>query len=223
MLERARRTGGIGGVFQLDEFESFEHNRRLKPVTMPVLIERKSFFVLHAECAPMAPRGRLTPRNRRKKEALELQFGKRRSGSAEAVRRSFEVLARVHREQGFVFVQTDKKKSYATRLRRLFGARVLHGCHASTAVRNYTNPLFPINHTSAMMRDGVSRLVRRSWAAAKLRERLELHLWIWIAYRNYVRSITNTARDVTSAIALGIDARKWKRKELLAWRVLSAA
>jgi hypothetical protein len=93
----------------------------------------------------------------------------------------------------------------------------------STAVRNYSNPLFPINHTLAMMRDGVSRLVRRSWAAAKLRERLELHLWIWVAYRNYVRAITNEARHVTSAMALGIDSGKWKRREMLAWRVFVAA
>src|SRR5204863_4270503 len=121
----------------------------------------------------------------RAKEKLERRLGKRRSGSAQAVRNCFEVLARVHREQGFVSVQTDMKESYATRLRRLFRVRVLHGRHPSTAVRNYTNPLFPMNHTSAMLRDGVSRLVRRSWAAAKLRERLELHLWIWIAYRNY--------------------------------------
>jgi hypothetical protein len=223
MLERARRAGGIRGVFQLDELETFEHNRRLKPVTVPVLTERKSFFVLHAECAPLAAKGGLSPVNRKKKEELESRFGKRRSGSVRAVQSSFEVLARVHRPHGEVAVQTDRKKSYATRLRRLFGERLWHGRYLSTTVRNYSNPLFPINHTLAMMRDGVSRLVRRSWAAAKLRERLELHLWIWIAYRNYVRAITNKVPGVTSAMALGIDSVKRKRKQLLAWRVLVAA
>jgi hypothetical protein len=38
-----------------------------------------------------------------------------------------------------------------------------------------------------MMRDGISRLVRRSWGASKLRARLELHAWIWVVWRNYVR------------------------------------
>jgi transposase-like protein len=223
MLERARRAGGISGVFQLDELETFEHNRRLKPVTVPVLIERSSYFVLHAECAPLAARGGLSPANCRKKEQLELLVGKRRSGSVRAVQNTFEVLAKVHRQHDQVTVQTDRKQSYATRLRRLFGERLWQERYPSTAVRNYTNPLFPINQTFAMMRDGLSRLVRRSWAAAKLRQRLELHLWIWIAYRNYVRAITNKAPNVTSAMALGLDPRKWKRRELLAWRVLDAA
>jgi hypothetical protein len=98
-----------------------------------------------------------------------------------------------------------------------------HERHSSKAERNYFNPLFPINHTFAMARDGLSRLVRRNWAAAKLRERLERHLWIWIAYRNYVRGITNDAPRVTPAMALGIDREQWQREELLAWRILAAA
>jgi transposase-like protein len=222
VLERAR-TRGIVGTFQLDELESFEHSRRLKPLTVPVLIERTSFFVLHAECAPLAVRGPLSAANRIRKEANELLMGKRRSGSVQAVRNALECMARVHRAAALVVVQTDRKKSYATRLRQLFGERIRHEQYSSTALRNYTNPLFPINHTLAMMRDGVSRLVRRSWAASKIRERLELHIWIWIAYRNYVRAITNSANRTTAAMALGIDHKKWKREELLAWRVVPAA
>ena len=222
-LERARQSGGIDGIFQLDELETFEESRRLKPVTVPVLIERSSYFVLHAACAPLPARGGLSPALRRKKEAAEQAFGKRRSGSVAVVRESFACLARVHRSEGLVAVQTDRKSSYATNLKRMFGGRVRHERYSSEAVRGYGNPLFPINHTLAMLRDGVSRLVRRTWAAAKLRERLAWHLWIWIAYRNYVRGITNRARQITPAMAIGIDRQKWKREELLAWRVFEVA
>ena len=223
MLERARARGGLGGTFQLDELETFEDSRRLKPVTVPVLIERQSYFVLHAACAPLPARGGLSPAWRRKKEDLERELGKRRSGSVAVVRESFELLARWHQPLGPVAVQTDRKSSYAANLKRIFGHRVRHERHSSQAVRSYGNPLFPINHTLAMMRDGVSRLVRRTWAAAKLRDRLALHLWIWIAYRNYVRGITNESPHTTPAIALGVDPGKWKREELLAWRVFEAA
>jgi hypothetical protein len=116
-------------------------------------------------------------------------------------------------------VQTDRKASYATRLLRLFGERLRHERHSSRAPRTYGTPLFPINHTLATMRDAVSRLVRRSWAASKLRSRLEMHLWIWIAYRNYVRGITNRARRTTPAMALGIDRAQWLPEELLRWRI----
>ena len=222
-LRGVGEQGGIGGVFQLDEQESFEHSRRLKPVTIPVLIERSSYFVLHAECAPLAARGRLSLSDRRKKEAFERSFGKRRSGSVCAVQRAFEVLARVHRSTGSVSVQTDRKASYASRLARLFGARLRHERHSSRAPRTYGTALFPINHTLATMRDAVSRLVRRSWAASKIRTRLELHLWIWIAYRNYVRGITNRARRTTPAMAIGIDRVQWLPENLLRWRVFEFA
>jgi transposase-like protein len=224
MLGRAQARGGVSGVFQLDELETFEQSRRLKPVTVPVLIERHSFFIVHAACAPLPARGGLTPAWRARKERCEKELGeKRRSGSVAAVRESFECLARLHRSDGPVDVQSDGKKSYPPALERAFGGRVRHTRCSSRAVRNRGNTLFPINHTLAMMRDGSSRLVRRSWAAAKLRERLEWHLWIWIAYRNYVRGITNKAPRVTPAMALGIEAERWKRKELLARRVFEAA
>ena len=221
ILDRAKQKGGVSGIFQLDELETFEHSRLLRPVTVPVLIERSSYFVLHASVAPMACRGGLSPRLREKKEAMAQQFGKRHSGSVAAVRESFDCLASLHRPEACVTMQTDRKASYATNLKRIFGERIRHERYSSKAVRNYSNPLFPINHTFAMMRDGLSRLVRRSWAAAKLRERMSSHLWIWIAYRNYVRGITNEAPNVTPAMALGVDSRKWKRKELLAWRVFT--
>jgi len=223
VLERARRAGGIGGVFQLDELETFEHSRRLRPLTVPVLVERKSYFVLHAACAPLPVRGGLSAAYCRRKAAEEERHGKRKSGSVVVVRESFECLARVHRCQGPVMVQTDRKTSYMTSLARIFGGRLRHERHSSKAPRTHGNPLFPINHTLAMMRDGVSRLVRRSWAAAKLRQRLATHLWIWIAYRNYVRGITNRARHTTPAMALGVDGKKWEYRELLAWRVFPAA
>ena len=223
MLERARADGGIAGVFQLDELETFELSRRLKPVTVPVLIERKSYFVVHAACATLPARGGLSTLWRKKKEALELREGKRRSGSLAAVRESFTRLARVHRATGSVAVQTDRKSSYSTNLKRMFADRLRHERHSSQTARNYSNPLFPINHTLAMMRDGMSRLVRRTWAAAKLRDRLAWHLWIWIAYRNYVRGITNRARHTTPAMALGVDRARWRREELLAWRVFEIA
>ena len=96
----------------------------------------------------------------------------------------------------------------------------MHERHSSTARRDYGNPLFPINHTLAMMRDGISRLVRRSWAAAKLRQKLELHAWIWIAWRNYVRGITNRWPRRTPAMVLGVEAKRWRPSEICAWRVL---
>ena len=219
-LALARERGGLRGVFQLDELETFEHSRRLAPVTMPVLIERKSFFLVDLESAALPCRGRLSERDRLRKAEREREHGVRRSGSREAVLKCFETLARHHARHGPVRVQTDKKSSYQTILARRFGTRLEHERHSSKAKRDYANPLFPINHTLAMMRDGISRLVRRTWAASKLRARLERHAWIWVVWRNYVRGITNRSPRVTPAMALGVEAKRWRPGEICAWRVL---
>ncbi len=217
-LSQARLRGGIHGVYQLDELETYEQDRRLSPVTMPVLIERSSYFVIHGETATMAARGNLTPGYREKKEERDLRIGKRRSGSRAAVVHSLNRLLSNHRPDLGITLESDRKTTYQTEFRRLAGPRFL--CHrrvSSKRKRDKSNTLFPINHTLAMMRDSISRLVRRTWAASKLRQRLDLHFWIWACYRNYIRGITVLTRT-TPAQALGVMKRAWKRTDLLRWR-----
>ena len=92
---------------------------------------------------------------------------------------------------------------------------------SSKARRNTSNPLFPINHKLAETRDHVSRLVRRTWAAAKKRARLDQHLWVWIAWRNYVadwRSEPAAKRATSAAVQVKAERRKLSLKEFLRWR-----
>jgi len=218
-----RKRRGISGTFQLDELETYEHSRLLAPVTVPVVIERSSFFVVDLEVAPLPCRGRLSEMDRVRKRERERVHGVRKSGSREAVKRCFDTLAAFHAPGSAVAVDTDRKSTYPGLLKRCLGSRVRHLRHSSTAKRDYGNPLFPINHTLAMLRDGVSRLVRRTWAASKLRQRLALHAWMWIAWRNYIRGITNQSPATSPAMALHVETRQWSVTELCAWRVPLAA
>jgi len=218
-IQLNNHRGKIDGVFQLDELESFETDRLTRPVTVPVLIERKSYFILHTEAAPMGPRGRLHPAAQKRKETDEKIFGKRRSGSRQAVKRTLELLRELMPEGSLLNLQTDRKTTYRSLARSTFAKRLgSHVRESSRRRRDYGNVLFPINHTLAMMRDGISRLVRRSWGASKQRERLENHMAIWVAYRNYVRGITVKAANTTPAMALGIQKKPESVREILAWR-----
>jgi len=212
-------AGRISGVFQLDELETFETHRLVRPVTVPVLIERRSYFVLHTEAAPMGPRGRLHPAAERRKQKDEEIFGKRKSGSRRAVKNSLEILNTMLPEDMPLNIQTDRKSTYRSLIHQIFPNRIgSHVRESSRRRRDYSNVLFPINHTLAMMRDGISRLVRRSWGASKHRERLEDHMAIWMVYRNYVRGITVVAKKTTPAMVLGIQNQPAKAREILAWR-----
>lgn len=46
------------------------------------------------------------------------------------------------------------------------------------------DPLFSINHTFAMLRDGIKRLVRKSWCTTKRKENLVHHLHIYTYFHN---------------------------------------
>jgi hypothetical protein len=213
------RMGGLEGTYLLDELETFETCRLLKPVTVPVLIERASWFVVHAEVAPLPPRSPLPLHLQRRLVDVEATEGKRRSGSNRAVRRTFQALRRLTTAESKVLLCTDRKSSYRSLARRVLGGRATHRRTSSKLRRDRRNPLFRINVTLAMLRDGVSRLVRRNWGHAKLRSRLEGHLWVWIAYRNYVRGMVNRRPGTTPAMALGVEEKAWSAADLLRWRV----
>src|SRR5262245_30679705 len=56
-LSTRRAQGSIEGAsYQLDELETYEQHRKLKPVTMPVLIERDSGFVVAHAAEALPPR-----------------------------------------------------------------------------------------------------------------------------------------------------------------------
>ena len=219
VLRRSRRAGALRGSWMLDELETFEHSRRLAPLTVPVLIESGTYFVLDLEVDTLPARGRLAPALREKKRARAALLGVRRNRSQDAVSRCLDTLQASTLRGARVVIATDRKPSYVGALRRRFGGALRHSRHSSTAVRNYKNPLFPINHTLAMLRDGLSRLVRRTWATTKSALRLERHLWIWVCWRNYLRGITNKAPATTPAMALGLLHLQLRRRLLLARRV----
>ena len=213
------RSPGLAGAFLMDELETFETDRLVRPVTVPVLMQARTLFVVHAETAPLPPRGRLDVFRQLRKERDERLFGKRRSGSRAAVRSTLEKLREALASGIYLDILTDRKSSYRRLVKEVFRWRFSsHVQVLSTERRSRSNPLFPINHTLAMLRDGVSRLVRRSWGASKLRTRLDEHLWIWIAYRNYVRGITARETAVTPAMAAGVTMGPRKSADLFRWR-----
>ncbi len=223
-LERAASRGVLQDTFQLDELETFERDRRLRPVTFPVLIHRESRFVVHVESAALPSRGGLRPRDLARKREMERVEGVRRSGSRAAVKRCFERLAETLGRGACPVIETDSKPSYATVLAEVLPrGRYVHTKHSGKLPRTVKNPLWPINHTLAMLRDGMSRLVQRTWGVSKERDWLTLHAWIWIAYRNYIRGFTNRRKRLSAAQEAGVVGRRFTKASFFEWRVLPTA
>lgn len=206
----------LHGPFQLDELESFEANR-YQPVTVPVLIDRGSLFIVATGVGALRRKGRMTAGQRRRRFEHERLHGRRPSQSPRAVR---AVLTQLHRAVGArqpVVIESDHKPLYGRLGQKVFPGRFIWNRHAAAARRDRGNALFPINHTNARLRHFLARLRRRTWCVSKRREALQWHLAIATLWSNYVRGITNRTR-ITAAQAVGVARRTYRPEEILAWR-----
>ena len=112
-----------GSHFMLDEMETFEGERAVLPVTVPVLIEVKSMYVVATDVATIKPAGRMSEERLQAIRRAEAHSGKKRED------RSTSALSRVFRrmrvfqpkgESSFLFL-SDKKQQYGKLLRKFFG------------------------------------------------------------------------------------------------------
>jgi hypothetical protein len=203
------------GPFQLDELESFEANR-YQPVTVPVLIERSSLFIVATAVGPLRRKGRLTPRQRRLRAEHEAVHGRRPSQSPQAVHAVLSRLGAVA-PQAPVVLESDHKPLYGRLASELLGSRFVWRTHSASARRDRRNPLFPINHTNARLRHFLARLRRRTWCVTKRRTCLQAHLAIATLWSNFCRGVTNrTATTPAQAVALA--PRRYRPEEVLSWR-----
>jgi hypothetical protein len=208
-----------GTRFSLDEMETFEGERAVLPVTVPILIEVDSMYVVATDVAPIRASGKMSADRRSAIAKAEEREGPRQDLSVSALERifrRFRVCCRNHIPRAFI---TDKKQVYGALLRRYFKDQVPHTTISSKQKRDQTNPLRQINLTNAMARDLNGRLRRESWLVSKQRKFLKIQLHVFAAYRNFIRRRVNWERE-TPAVQLGFLPREATFEELLSWRQL---
>ena len=205
-------------TLQFDELETFEGMRTLRPLSVPLLIEKRSRFIVWAEAAPIPARHRRTRHGKARSEEVRRK-GRRRDGSRRACRRTLGRAAALARNLAPLGIETDEKRSYPALIQEAFGPErtIVHGTTKSTRKRDISNPLFAINQTEAMARDLMGRLRRQSWLVSKKRRYLDLGLALFIAWRNLVRRRFNL-EEHSPAQVLGFTPRRMSEEELCSWR-----
>jgi hypothetical protein len=207
-----------GARLQFDEFETYEGRRNTRPLSVPVLIEQESRFIVWAESAPIRPSGTMTAKRLGAIAEDDRRFGRRVDRSMRSVRRTLRRGAEMLSPRSTVVLCTDEKSTYPSVARKIFGKdRLVHLRTNSGLARMTWNPLFAINHTEAMVRDLSGRTRWKSWLVTKKRRWLDVALHVFIAYRNLVRRRFN--RDARSAAEiLGFAPRRLSAGEVLSWR-----
>lgn len=204
-------------TYVLDEEETYE-KASIRPLTMPVLIDKDTYFVIATMVGPIR---RLAPPGTHRRwlqDRDEYRRGRRRDRSRICVRATLRSLRR-RLGNGRLRLMSDDKSSYRTLGVEVFGRSLVHITIAGSLARGTFNPLFPINLTLAMTRDNCGRLRRQSWLISEKRRCLQMHLHLFTAYRNYVRRRHNAdAEHETPAVLLGLLERQLRVREVLRWR-----
>jgi len=203
--------------FHFDELESYEEQRNTRPLSIAFLVASESRYLVWAQSAPIRARGKMSAARREALEKAEKRHGVRRdfslANAARVLARGTELASGLSQ----VVLETDEKSTYPGLAQQAFGeSRLEHRRTSSELVRATWNPLFPVNHEEAMMRDLMGRLRRESWLVSKRRRYLDLGLQVHMAYRNLVRRRFNHD-EASPAQMLGFVPRRLTPGEVLSW------
>jgi hypothetical protein len=176
------KAQGLRTSIQFDEMETFEHTK-CKPLSVPLVVDGKTRLILGIDVCQMPAHGRLAEISRRK-------YGPRPSHRIPTLRRVLRTVRPVI-DPGAVF-KSDMHPYYPPMIRdyfpqaqhRRYKGRLPTETGQGELKQGGWDPLFSVNHTAGMIRDHVSRFVRKTWGTTKKRARLKNHLMLYAVWHN---------------------------------------
>ena len=169
---------------QFDDLETFEHTK-CKPITVTLMVENKTRKILGFKVARIPAKGLLAKIAKRK-------YGFRKNESFKLRDELFkELKPKVSAQARF---QSDSHPQYGHLVQKHFpqakhdlflGVRGAITGQGELKKIKY-DPLFSINHTFAMLRYCINRLVRKTWCTTKKLEALEDHIALYVDFHNQV-------------------------------------
>lgn len=167
---------------QFDDLITSVHTK-LKPLSVSIAIDADSRAILGVKVSEIPAFGHLAELSRRK-------YGRRKNQHEQKLNELFSEIAHVVHPNARIC--SDEHRLYAPAVASFFphsDYRQFKGEKACVAGQGELkkiqyDPLFMINHTCAMFRGNINRLIRRTWCTTKKESMLENHLQIFIAYNN---------------------------------------
>lgn len=172
---------------QFDELETIEHTK-CKPLSVALAVDVNSRTILGFEVSSMPANGHLA-------RIAQAKYGKRPDHRRRGLRRLLEnVKPRCAKK---VSMLSDMCPRYLPIVRKVFATtpEILVHYSQTKGARGRSDgqgelkklafdPLFTLNHTCAMLRANINRLIRKTWCTTKKAERLGFHLNVYIYYHN---------------------------------------
>ena len=169
---------------QFDDLITKEKTK-LKPLSITVVCDADRRFILYASPCQIASFGHLSKLSIKK-------YGPRKSFHKENLEHVFQTIKQIVATTALI--ESDEHKNYKPIIDKYFPQSIFsqfkseRGCVAGQGElkKTHYDPLYGINHTLGMLRDGISTLVRRTWCTTQDPVRLKGHLEIFTYYYNQI-------------------------------------
>ena len=166
---------------EFDDLETIEQSKD-RPLSVTLMVESKTRRILGLEVSRMRAKGVLA---RRRREG-EVRVDERRYGREALFRRAKDLLSddlEIKSDSNPYYRQSVEKFFPKAKYRQFLGKRGSLGGQGELKQLKF-DPIFSLNHTCAMLRANVNRLIRKTWCTTKRKDRLYAHLMIYAAYHN---------------------------------------
>lgn len=169
-------------IIEFDDMESFEHTK-CKPLAITLAVEHKSRRILGFSVSQMKPKSTLHALASKK-------YGPRKDLRYLGRRQLFREIRDLINPCSTI--KSDQNPHYPKDVREFF-PRATHkkykgrkGCIVGQGELKKIgfDPLFTLNHTCAMFRANVNRLIRKTWCTTKKAHNLAHHLALYAVYHN---------------------------------------
>jgi transposase-like protein len=213
--EEMRPRGPILEPLALDSFESFEYSQD-HPTSYHVVAGQRSHYFHGFTESELRRKGTMTPAQRRRRAHYESLLGRPDPKSIE--KEVAELLRIVVPKAQELELHTDEHQSYPRAVRAVPHLRVSHRTISSRAARTPQNPLFPVNLLDLLFRHSGANHKRETIAFSKRRQSGNERMWVFLVWRNYIKSFSERRPGVSPAMRLGITKRLLTVKEILRQR-----
>ena len=200
----------------LDSFISFEFSQ-YSPTAFHIAIGRRSHFTYGFTDSELRRSGTMRPAQRRRRTTLEGRFGRPDPRATE--HDVAALLALLCPASQGLELHTDEHRAYPRAVRRLPHLEVDQRTISSRAARTPQNPLFPINLLDLLIRHSGANHKRETIAFSKRRQGAIERLWVFLVWRNFVKSFSERRRDASPAMRIRILSRRWTLREVFGERL----
>jgi len=196
VVRKFRILGGLAGDYlkqqnanhdkvaclQFDDLETFEHTN-CKPVSVLLVVEQRSRRILGFKCAQMPAKGLLAKISRKKYGKRPDERKIKRQELFSELSPFIEKTAQIHSDQNPHYA-SDVLKFFPHCVYKTYKGRKATVAGQGELKKGGFDPLFSLNHTCAMLRANINRLIRKTWCTTKKTENLTLHLNLYAIFHN---------------------------------------